>query len=81
MANVRTAFLPELAVIAVVGRDARSFLQGQLSNDILGLERHPGMLAAFCNPQGRVLKYQLRDEGRTPATWDLEASGIRVSKR
>ena len=55
MANVRTAFLPELSVIAVVGRDARSFLQGQLSNDLLGLERHPGMLAAACNRQGRVL--------------------------
>ncbi len=55
MANVRTAFLPQLAVIAVVGRDARSFLQGQLSNDLLGLERHPGMLAAACNRQGRVL--------------------------
>src|SRR3546814_3582334 len=24
------------------------------------------------NPVGRVLKYQLRDEGRTPATWDRE---------
>jgi tRNA-modifying protein YgfZ len=39
----------------VTGRDARAFLQGQLSNDILGLERHPGMLAASCNRQGRVL--------------------------
>ncbi len=55
MMNVRSAFLPELAVIAVAGRDARSFLQGQLSNDLLGLERHPGMLAAACNRQGRVL--------------------------
>ncbi|HKX59998.1 MAG TPA: hypothetical protein VJN00_11545, partial [Steroidobacteraceae bacterium] len=55
MANVRTAILPELAVVAVTGRDARSFLQGQLSNDILGLERHPGMLAAYCNRQGRVI--------------------------
>jgi folate-binding protein YgfZ len=55
MANVRTTILPELAVIAVTGRDARSFLQGQLSNDLLGLERHPGMLAAYCNRQGRVL--------------------------
>jgi tRNA-modifying protein YgfZ len=55
MANVRTALLPDLAVIAVTGRDARSFLQGQLSNDMLGLERHPGMLAASCNRQGRVL--------------------------
>ena len=43
------------SVVAVTGRDARTFLQGQLSNDILGLERHPGMLAASCNRQGRVL--------------------------
>lgn len=33
------------------------------------------------NPQGRVLKYQLRDEGKTAATWDQEASGITVAKR
>lgn len=33
------------------------------------------------NPQGRVLKYQLRDEGKTAATWDQETSGIQVSKR
>jgi carnitine-CoA ligase len=30
------------------------------------------------NPQGKVLKYQLRDEGVTPGTWDLERSGIKV---
>lgn len=33
------------------------------------------------NPQGRVLKYQLRDEGKTSATWDLEATDIKVAKR
>jgi len=33
------------------------------------------------NPQGRVLKYQLRDEGKTAATWDQEASGITIAKR
>jgi folate-binding protein YgfZ len=55
MPKVRVTPLPDFAVIAVTGRDARSFLQGQLSNDILGLERHPGMLAASCNRQGRVL--------------------------
>jgi tRNA-modifying protein YgfZ len=47
--------LPACAVVAVRGRDARTFLQGQLTNDLLGLERHPGMLAAYCNRQGRVL--------------------------
>jgi crotonobetaine/carnitine-CoA ligase len=33
------------------------------------------------NPQGRVLKYQLRDEGRTEATWDRDTSDITLSKR
>lgn len=32
------------------------------------------------NPQGRVLKYQLRDEGVTPATWDIEKSTIKVQR-
>ncbi|TKA89653.1 ATP-dependent acyl-CoA ligase [Halopseudomonas bauzanensis] len=33
------------------------------------------------NPQGRVLKYQLRDEGKTEHTWDLEDTNISVKKR
>jgi hypothetical protein len=55
MPGTRCTVLPTLAVVAATGRDARTFLQGQLTNDILGLERHPGMLAASCNRQGRVL--------------------------
>ena len=55
MPATRFTQLPSHSVVAVTGRDARTFLQGQLSNDILGLERHPGMLAASCNRQGRVL--------------------------
>lgn len=33
------------------------------------------------NPQGRVLKYQLRDEGKTADTWDLEDTDIKVAKK
>jgi crotonobetaine/carnitine-CoA ligase len=33
------------------------------------------------NPVGRVLKYQLRDDGVTPATWDREASGVTFERR
>jgi carnitine-CoA ligase len=33
------------------------------------------------NPVGRVLKYQLREEGSTPTTWDREASGVQLAKR
>jgi hypothetical protein len=55
MPLTRCTPLSSHAVVAVTGDDARSFLQGQLSNDLLGIERHPGMLAASCNRQGRVL--------------------------
>lgn len=46
---------PALAVLAVRGVDARRFLQGQLSADVLGLP--PGELrwAGLHNPQGRAL--------------------------
>jgi crotonobetaine/carnitine-CoA ligase len=33
------------------------------------------------NPVGRVLKYQLRDEGVTPTTWDREAAGVTFERR
>lgn len=33
------------------------------------------------NPVGRVLKYQLRDEGCTPTTWDRERSDLKIAKR
>jgi carnitine-CoA ligase len=33
------------------------------------------------NPVGRVLKYVLRDEGRTSATWDREESALDLPKR
>jgi crotonobetaine/carnitine-CoA ligase len=33
------------------------------------------------NPQGRVLKYELREQGKTSATWDLEDTDIKVEKR
>jgi crotonobetaine/carnitine-CoA ligase len=33
------------------------------------------------NPLGRVLKYELRADGCTPATWDREKSSLQVPKR
>jgi crotonobetaine/carnitine-CoA ligase len=33
------------------------------------------------NPQGRVLKYELREQGKTTATWDLEETDIKIEKR
>ncbi len=33
------------------------------------------------NPTGKVLKYQLREEGCTPATWDRDKSDVILAKR
>ena len=33
------------------------------------------------NPVGRVLKYELRDDGVTAATWDREAAGVTFERR
>lgn len=47
--------LADLGVIAIRGADARKFLQGQLSQDVLGLRADRVELAGLHNPQGRVL--------------------------
>ena len=44
-----------IATLKVTGQDAAEFLQGQLTNDIRRLESEPEMLAAWCNPKGRVI--------------------------
>ncbi len=56
MSSSRYCNLPDLGVVSVTGADARSFLQGQVTNDLRMLDDHPGLLAAACNPQGRVLE-------------------------
>ncbi len=33
------------------------------------------------NPTGKILKYQLRDEGCTPATWDREKADFQMTRR
>ncbi len=42
-------------MIAVRGDDAEAFLQGQLSNDITAAASDNPLLAAWCNPKGRVI--------------------------
>lgn len=44
-----------LGVLRVQGADARGFLQGQLSNDVLALSPETSLLAALNTPQGRVV--------------------------
>lgn len=47
--------LEHLGVIRVQGQDAATFLQGQLSNDVLLLKPGQARLAAYCSAKGRVL--------------------------
>jgi folate-binding protein YgfZ len=47
--------LQHLGVLRFTGPDALSFLQGQLSNDTRRLTEGRPLLAAYSNPQGRVL--------------------------
>lgn len=46
--------LTHLGVIRVTGADARTFLQGQLTQDVLTLGEGEARLAAFCNAKGRM---------------------------
>jgi hypothetical protein len=46
--------LADRGVIRARGVDAASFLQGQLSNDVLGLEPDRARLAGFCSAKGRL---------------------------
>src|SRR5690554_5888138 len=47
--------LTDLAVVAITGADAVSFLQGQLTNDVAALDANTASLAGYCTPKGRLL--------------------------
>ncbi len=56
MSNTRHySFLPDRAVIAISGEDARSFLQGIITNDIYKVSENTAVFAAILSPQGRFL--------------------------
>ncbi|MGB5332238.1 MAG: hypothetical protein WBN05_06835 [Woeseiaceae bacterium] len=44
-----------LSTINISGQDAAEFLQGQLTNDLRRLKAEAEILAAWCNPKGRVI--------------------------
>ena len=48
------AELIHLGVIRATGVDAATFLQGQLTQDVLGMGLDTARLAAFCNAKGRM---------------------------
>jgi tRNA-modifying protein YgfZ len=69
------ADLSHLAILRAEGADAQSFLQGQLSNDILLVSETGAQLSAYCNAKGRMfaifLIFRRPDDGyylQLPAT-------------
>ncbi len=51
--------LPYLGVLHFAGADAGTFLQAQLSADILALAEGESTLAAYCSPKGQVIAVTL----------------------
>jgi folate-binding protein YgfZ len=47
--------ISQLALLSVTGKDASSFLQGQLTCDVNKLQPDNSFFAAFCNAKGRVI--------------------------
>ncbi len=49
------ALLGHLGVLQFSGEDAETFLQGQLSCDVAGVDLRSGSYGAYCSPKGRML--------------------------
>jgi len=47
--------MPEHRLLEISGKDAATFLQGQLTCDIRRLDNQDALLGAHCNPKGRVI--------------------------
>ena len=47
--------LTDRSILCMNGIDVQSFLQGQLSNDIDGLEEGTVQLNAYCQHQGKII--------------------------
>ena len=49
------ADLSQHGVLAIRGKDAEAFLQGQFTNDVLHLDAGHSQLNGYCSPKGRLL--------------------------
>ncbi len=52
---ISLGWLPELGLIRAEGPEAKSFLQGQLSNDLAQLGADQAQLSGYCSAKGRLL--------------------------
>ena len=74
--------LTNLGVIRAFGEEADKFLQGQLTQDVVGMSLDQARLAAFCNPKGRmqasfVVLKQSREEILLVCSQDLVAMTVK----
>ena len=67
--NPTAVFLADRGVVRVDGEDAPGFLQGLLTNDVVGLPEGEARYAALLTPQGKILFdfLVLRAPGASPA--------------
>ncbi len=72
---MESAHLPDRAVIALEGPEARAFLQGLVTNDLTDLAPGHGLYAALLSPQGKILFDFLVAEGDGAVLLDCEATG------
>src|SRR5207245_10907279 len=49
------ALLGHLGVLQFSGEDAETFLHGQLSCDVAGVDLRSGSYGAYCSPKGRMI--------------------------
>ncbi len=47
--------LDNRALLKITGKDSKSFLQSQLSNDVNKLDNSSIQLSAYCQHQGKIL--------------------------
>jgi folate-binding protein YgfZ len=52
---MKAALLPDRGVVKVAGEDARSFLHGLLSTDVIKLQPGAGRFGALLSPQGKII--------------------------
>ncbi len=75
MAAMPSALLDDRAVLAVTGPDARAFLQGLLTSDVMALAPGRPLWAGLLSPQGKALfDMLLFDDGAGGVLLDCEAA-------
>ena len=74
MTKARYIILPERGVIGIAGPDARSFLQGLVSNDVMKVTAAQAIYAALLTPQGKYLHDFFLAEHQGGLLLDCEAA-------